>query len=129
MGEVILNYSPEHAVYHVTLDSYRTTDAIWISGTEGMPVCAAVKGVVTDITEELKTGLTVTMRISEEYSIRYGQLGTVTVKVGDVVEQGKQFATLGKPTKYYVKEGPSLYLQVLQGEKSINPMLYLQDAE
>lgn len=128
-GAVVLNYSVEHAVYHATLDSYRTNDAILIAGEEGMPVCAAVKGVVTEIQEELKTGTTVTMRISEEYSIRYGQLSKVEVKVGDVVEQGKSFAVLGKPSKYYTKEGPSLYLQVLKGDVPINPMLYLKGQE
>lgn len=128
-GAVILNYSMDHAIYHATLDSYRTNDAILIAGEEGMPVCAAVKGVVTEISEELKTGTTVTMRISEEYSIRYGHLEQVTVKVGDVVEQGKSFAVLGKPSKYYTKEGTCLYLQVLQGDKPVNPMLYLKGKE
>ena len=128
-GNVVLNYSADHAVYHATLDSYRTSDGILIHGEEGMPVCAAVKGVVTEITEELKTGTTVTMRISEEYSIRYGQLADVTVKVGDVVEQGEQFAVVGKPSKYYTKEGFCLYIQVLKGETPINPMLYLREEQ
>ena len=128
-GSVMLNYSADHAIYHATLDSYRTSDCILIGGEEGMPVRAAVKGVVTAVTEELKTGTTVTMRISEEYAIRYGQLADVTVKVGDVVEQGKQFAVLGKPSKYYTKEGSCLYIQVLKGETPVNPMLYLRNGE
>lgn len=128
-GSVVLNYSMDHAIYHATLDSYRTSDCILIGGEEGMPICAAVKGVVTDVKEELKTGTTVTMRISEEYSIRYGHLAEVTVKVGDMVEQGKQFAVLGKPSKYYKKEGSCLYIQVLKGETPVNPMLYLRDGE
>lgn len=128
-GSVMLNYSADHAIYHATLDSYRTSDCILIGGEEGMPVRAAVKGVVTSMTEELKTGTTVTMRISEEFSIRYGQLADVTVKVGDVVEQGKQFAVLGKPSKYYTKEGSCLYIQVLKGETPVNPMLYLRNGE
>ena len=119
----------EHAVYHVTLDSYRTSDGILIRGEEGMPVRAAVKGVVTDVTQDLKTGTTVTMRISEDYSIRYGQLAEVTVKVGNMVEQGEQFAVVGKPSKYYAKEGSCLYIQVLKGETPVNPMLYLRDEE
>ena len=128
-GAVVLNYSMDHAIYHATLDSYRTSDCILISGEEGMPICAAVKGVVTDVSEDRKTGTTVTMRISEEFSIRYGQLATVTVKVGDVVEQGKQFAVLGKPSKHYTKEGSCLYVQVLKGETPVNPMLYFKDGE
>ena len=128
-GNVVLNYSADHAIYHATLDSYRTSDCILIGGEEGMPVRAAVNGVVTSVTEELKTGTTVTMRISEDFSIRYGQLADVTVKVGDVVEQGKQFAVLGKPSKYYTKEGSCLYIQVLKGETPVNPMLYLRNGE
>ena len=128
-GSVVLNYSMDHAIYHATLDSYRTSDCILISGEEGMPICAAVKGVVTEVKEELKTGITVTMRISEEYSIRYGHLAEVTVKAGDVVEQGKQFAVLGKPSRYYKKEGSCLYVQMLKGETPVNPMLYLRDGE
>ena len=107
----------------------KVSHAYLISGEEGMPVRAAVKGVVTDVTEDLKTGTTVTMRISEDYSIRYGQLAEVTVKVGNMVEQGEQFAVVGKPSKYYTKEGSCLYIQVLKGENPVNPMLYLRDEE
>ena len=128
-GTVVLNYSMDHAVYHATLDSYRTSDCILIRGEEGMPVCAAVKGVVTEVKEERKTGTTVTMRISEEYTIRYGHLTDVKVKEGDVVEQGQQFAALGKPSKYYTKEGCCLYIQVLKGDTPVNPMLYFRDGE
>ena len=128
-GNVVLNYSTDHAIYHATLDSYRTSDCILIGGEEGMPVRAAVKGVVTAVTEQLKTGITVTMRISEEFSIRYGQLADVKVKEGDVVEQGQQFAVLGKPSKYYTKEGCCLYIQVLKGDTPVNPMLYFRDGE
>ena len=88
-----------------------------------------LKSIRRDVTEDLKTGTTVTMRISEDYSIRYGQLAEVTVKVGNMVEQGEQFAVVGKPSKYYTKEGSCLYIQVLKGDTPVNPMLYFRDGE
>lgn len=125
-GEALLAFSPDHAIYHKTLDSYRTSDYVLIGGVEGTHVVAAADGVVTAINEELKTGTTVTMRVSENHEIVYGMVADVTVKEGDYVDAGTVFATVAKPTRYYTEDGSGVYVQVLENGEAVNPMLFLQ---
>ena len=125
-GEALLSFSPDHAIYHKTLDSYRTSDAVYLESAEGTHVAAAADGIVTSVTEELKTGTTVTMRVSDEHEIVYGMLSDVTVKEGDFVDAGTVFATVGAPSRYYAEDGTGVYIQVLHKGEAVNPMLFLQ---
>lgn len=125
-GEALLSFSPDHAIYHKTLDSYRTSDAVYLESPQGTHVAAAADGVVTAVKEELKTGTTVTMRVSEDHEIVYGMLSDVTVKEGDFVDAGTVFATVAAPSRYYAEDGIGVYIQVLEKGEAVNPMLFLQ---
>lgn len=125
-GEALISFSPDHAVYHKTLDSYRTSDYVYLASEQGTHVAAAADGIVTAVTEELKTGTTVTMRVSEDYEIVYGMLSDVTVKEGDFVDAGTVFATVAAPTRYYAEDGTGVYVQVRNKGEAVNPMLFLQ---
>ena len=125
-GEAILSFSPDHAIYHKTLDSYRTSDAVYLESAQGAHVAAAADGVVMSVKEELKTGTTVTMRVSEDHEIVYGMLSDVSVKEGDFVDAGTVFATVAAPSRYYAEEGTGVYIQVLHKGEAVNPMLFLQ---
>lgn len=125
-GGALISFSPDHAIYHKTLDSYRTSDAVYLESAQGTHVAAAADGIVTAISEELKTGTTVTMRVSENHEIVYGMLSDVTVKEGDFVDAGTVFATVAAPTRYYVEDGTGVYVKVLENGEAVNPMLFLQ---
>lgn len=125
-GEALIPFSPDHAVYHKTLDSYRTSEYVLLGAEVGTHVSAAADGVVTSIKEELKTGTTVTMKVSADYEIVYGMLADVTVKEGDLVDAGTVFATVAEPTRYYVEDGSGTYIQVLFQGEPVNPMLFLR---
>lgn len=125
-GEALLSFSLDHAIYHKTLDSYRTSDAVYLESAQGTHVAAAADGIVTAITEELKTGTTVTMSVSEDHEIVYGMLSDVTVKEGDFVDAGTVFATVAAPSRYYAEDGTGVYIQVLEKGEAVNPMLFLQ---
>lgn len=125
-GETLISFSPDHAIYHKTLDSYRTSNYIYLGSEQGTHVAAAADGVVTSVKEDVRTGTTITMRVSEDHEIVYGLLSDVTVKEGDFVDAGTVFATVAEPTRYYVEEGSGVYIQVLEKGEAINPMLYLQ---
>lgn len=125
-GEALIPFSPDHAIYHKTLDSYRTSDYVLLGGEVGGHVTAAADGVVTSIKEELKTGTTVTMKVSADYEIIYGMVANVTVKEGDFVDAGTVFATIAEPTRYYGEDGSGVYVQVLEAGTPVNPMLFLK---
>ncbi len=120
-GEVVIPYSPDHGVFHLTLEQFSTSDAMVLSSTVGTEVKAAAKGVVTDISEDVRTGTTVTLALGNDTSLVYGQLEVADLKEGDVVEAGECIGTVTEPTRYYVVEGPNLYFQVLEGGESIDP--------
>ncbi len=125
-GNVIMNYSEDKGIYFATLCQYKCNPAVIIGAEEGAAVKSAAKGVITSISKNEETGLTVKMSIGDNYTLTYGQLKNVTVQKGDVVEQGADLGKIAKPTKYYVVEGPNLYFEVEQNKKTVNPMYLLK---
>ena len=125
-GNVIMNYSDDKMVYFATLGQYKINDAIMIGAEEGTKVLSAAKGVVTNISENEETGVTLEMSIGGDYNLTYGQLKDLTVKKGDTVNAGQLIGHIAKPSKYYVVEGSNLYFKVTQDGKPVNPMYLLK---
>lgn len=124
-GNVILNYSMDHVIYHPTLNSYRTNPAILIGAEAGTPVTAAARGIVLEVADDPVTGITVTMDIGDGYTLVYGQLTDVTVTSGDLVEAGASVGVIAVPSRYYTLEGSNLYFQVWKEDETMNPLLLL----
>ncbi len=124
-GNVILNYSMDQSVYFPTLKQYRYNPAIVIESAEGSPVCAAARGQVIHIEEKEETGTTLIMDLGNDYRVTYGQLKDVCVTAGKVVEAGEVIGYVSAPSRYYSVEGPNLYLQMVRGNQTTNPMEYL----
>ncbi|NLK27826.1 MAG: M23 family metallopeptidase [Clostridiales bacterium] len=127
-GNVIMNYSMDHTIYHATLMLYKCNPAVIIDAEVGTEVKAAAKGIVTKVEWNEETGHTVTTAIGDGYSLIYGQLDedSLKVKVGDKLNEGEVIGAIAKPTKYYSVEGSNLYFMVLKDEKTVNPMLLLR---
>ena len=127
-GNVIMNYSMDHTIYHHTLMLYKCNPAIILGADVGTEVKAAAQSVVTNIEWNEETGHTVTTAIGDGYSLVYGQLDeeTLNVEVGDRLDEGEVIGTVAEPTKYYTVEGSNLYFKVLQDDKTVNPMLLLR---
>lgn len=128
-GEVVIPYSPDHGVFHFTLEQFSTSDAVVLSSVVGAEVKAAAKGVVTAIEEDERIGTTVTLAVGNNISLVYGQLAIGDLREGDIVEAGECIGTIAEPTRYYIVEGPNLYFQVLEGEESLDPTLLFTDTQ
>lgn len=120
-GNVVIPYSPDHGVFHYTLEQFGTSDAVVLSSSVGTEVKAAAKGVVTSIVEDYRTGTTVTLAVGNDTTLVYGQMNLDGLTEGDVVEAGDCIGTVAEPTRYYVVEGPSLYFKVIEGEETLDP--------
>lgn len=125
-GNVLMNYSMDHSIYFQTLGQYKVNPAIILDGEVGTKVLSAAKGVVSEISTNEETGLTITTSIGNGYSLVYGQIDSAQVKVGDTVLEGETIGCIAEPTKYYVVEGSNLFFQVFKDDKTINPMVLLK---
>ncbi len=126
VGDVILKYSMDKSIYFKTLAQYKCNPAVVIAAKEGSEVLSAGKCVVTDISENEETGVTLTATLGGGYEAVYGQLKNVKAKVGDTIEKGSVIGEIAKPTKYYVEEGSNLYFKVLEDGKPVDPLLLLE---
>ncbi len=125
-GDVIMKYSMNNSIYFATLAQYKCNPAIVISCEENTPVKAAADCMVTSIEEGGETGLTVCTSVGDSYTVKYGQLKDVSVTVGDRLQEGDTLGKIAKPSKYYSVEGANLYFQILENNKSIDPLLLLR---
>lgn len=125
-GKVILPYSMETTVYFKTLDQYQCNPGMLISSGSGSTVKNAFWGKVTEVTSDNIYGNMVTIYLGNDYSIVYGQLDTVYVKEGDYVKAGQSVGTIGKPTDSFAEEGSHLFFQMLDGEGTIDPMMFIE---
>lgn len=125
-GDVILPYSMETTVYFKTLDQYQCNPGMLIAAGNGTTVKNAYLGKVTDVTSDNVYGNLVTLYIGNDYSIVYGQLDTIYVKEGDYVKAGESIGTIGNPTDSFTEEGSHLFFQMLEGEKPIDPVMFIE---
>lgn len=119
--EVLIPFSMDSGVYFETLDHYKRSKAMVISAPEGTAVTACAEGKVVKIFQDSEFGHAVTMELGDGYEITYGQLRDIQVALGSYVNAGDSFATVDKTTKYYVREGDNLYLQLAVNGTAVDP--------
>jgi murein DD-endopeptidase MepM/ murein hydrolase activator NlpD len=127
IGEVIMDYSMDSAVYHETMQQYRYSPALIIAANEGDVVTAAVDAKVTDIYSDAQTGKTISFDIGGGYELTYGQLENVQVNVGDTVSAGDIVANVASPTIYYSEEGCNIYYKLTHDGEPVDPLFREKD--
>ena len=125
-GNVILDYSMDSTVYFATLEQYKYNPAILIQSEVNTPVFAATDGIVTEISSDEEIGNYVVMELGNDYTLQYGQLKALEVSVGEEVNTGDIIGYISEPSKYFVTEGSHLYLKMMNGETSVDPLDYIQ---
>ena len=124
-GTILLDYSMDKTIYFPTLDQYKCNPALVIQGNAGQSVLSAADGKVTGLETLEETGLTMTMDIGDGYELIYGQLQDAAVQEGSYVKAGELLGYLAEPSRYYSKEGCSLYFEVKKDGTSVDPKTLL----
>lgn len=124
-GQVLLDYSMDHTIYHPTLDLYKYSKGIAIQSSVGSPVMAASNGTVASIEEMSETGTTIVLDLGNGYQSVYGQLKDLNVVVGQTIPKGTILGYVNEPTKYYTEEGSNLYFAMSKDGTPIDPIQYL----
>ena len=122
-GSVSRSFSGETLVYSATLGDWRTHNGVDIVCTVGTEVRSMGNGVVTDISDEGLTGMTVTVEHEGGYTAVYANLDSdVPLKNGDNVKTGDVVGKVGKTMVTEVGEQEHLHLEVMKNGKLIDPM-------
>lgn len=122
VGEVLLDYSMDKAVYHKTMQQYRYSPALVLAAAEGTVITAATDGIVTSVYYDAQTGNTVTFDVGDGYELTYGQLEEIAVAEGDRVSAGDMVGKVAAPTIYYSEEGPNVYFKLTKDGTPIDPL-------
>ncbi len=125
-GQILMDYSPEAAIYDNTLEQYRTTDSICISAALGSEVEAGADGTVTSITKDNENGVTVSVDHGNGWCSTYSQLqDNLAVSEGQAIYKGDKIGLVAEPTKYSVAMGPHIEFSVFKNDEATDPKLVL----
>ncbi|MCD8038503.1 MAG: M23 family metallopeptidase [Lachnospiraceae bacterium] len=122
VGEVLIDYSMDKAVYYETMQQYRYSPALVLAAAEGTVITAAAEGIVTDVYYDARTGNTVVFDLGNGYELTYGQLTDIAVETGDRVSEGDMVGKVAAPTVYYSEEGSNVYFKLTKDGTPINPL-------
>ncbi len=122
VGEVLIDYSMDKAVYFETMQQYKYSPALVLAADEGATVTAAADALVTSVCYDTQTGNTVTFDLGDGYELTYGQLTDIEVNVGDRVSAGDLVGKVAAPTIYYSEEGSNIYFKLTKDGTPIDPL-------
>lgn len=122
VGNILMDYSMDQAVYFKTLNQYRYNPAIMIEATSGEPITAAADGMVVGIHDDLESGGTICFDLGDGYELTYGQLENFMVKEGEYVSQGQIVGYIAEPSIFFSKEGTHLYFALTKDGRPVDPM-------
>lgn len=122
VGDVIMDYSMDKAIYHTTMQQYRYNPALIVAAGEGQDITAAADGTVTDIYYDAQTGNTVCFDLGNGYVLTYGQLTDISVESGQKVSAGDIIGKVAKPTIYYTEEGSNIYYKLTKDGVPVDPL-------
>ncbi len=122
IGDVLLDYSMDKAVYHTTMQQYRYNPSLVVAATEGQDITAAAGGIVSDVYYDSQTGNTIRFDLGNGYMLTYGQLDSIALNPGDRVSAGDIVGKVAKPTIYYTEEGTNIYYKLTKDGKPVDPL-------
>ncbi len=126
LGEIVMDYSIDKAIFDVTLEQYRTNDSISISAAKGSDVISSADGTVADIYTDTENGTTVVIDHGNGWQTTYSQLEKETaVSKGDTVTSGQKIGTVSSPSLYSVLLGDHIDFSVAQNGNTVDPKTVL----
>ncbi len=122
VGEVLLDYSMDKAVYFATMQQYRYNPSVVIAAKPGDAITAAADAMVKKIYNDAQTGNTILFDLGGGYELTYGQLTDITVKEGQQVKAGDLVGKVAEPTIFYTVEGSNVYFKMTKDGEPVNPL-------
>ena len=125
-GTTYTEFSEDTLVYSKTLDQWSTHNGIDIKAEEGSPVRAAMDGVVEELVNDPRLGLTIIINHGGKTYTKYSNLSTLDlVSINQDVKKGDVISGVGKTALYEIADDPHLHFEVIKEGKNIDPKKYL----
>ena len=124
-GEIVIDYNMDNTIYFKTLNQYKCSPGILISGKVNDEVKSSARGQVKKVSNNEEIGNFVVMSLGDGYEMTYGCLKDIQVSEGQVLVGGTLLGYVNDPTKYYVEEGSGVYLKMTKDDKPVNPRYHL----
>ncbi len=125
-GNIVLDYNMESTIYFPTLDQYKCNPGLVIQSEVSAPVYAPANARVTEAGANEEIGNYLVLDLGNDYSVTCGQLKELAAVKGEYLTKGQLLGYVAEPTKYYTVEGSNLYLKMQHGEKTVDPLDYLE---
>lgn len=126
VGEILLDYSMDRAIYFPTMQQYRYNPSIVIAAEKGETITAAANATVEKIYYDAKTGNSVRFDLGNGYKLVYGQLEDIVLEEGQQVKAGDIVGNVAAPTIYYSEEGTNVYFALTKDGEPVNPLEQMQ---
>lgn len=128
-GEIINDYS-DTPVFSTTLNRYSSHMAIDFSASEGASVYAVYAGTVSNVTNSITKGVTVTIDHGNDLYTVYNSLESIEdIQIGEVVKQGDVIGYVSTTNKQESADGPHLHFEVIESGNYVDPEKYLNLGE
>ena len=110
--------------FGMRVDPFRNRPS-WHSGIDihaawDSPIRAPASGEVVLAGQEPGYGTSVDLKISENWTLRFAHLSTLSVEVGDKIDAGDMIGEIGSTGRAM---GPHLHLEARHGDKRYDPVL------
>lgn len=126
-GKVLIKHTKENLIYSKTLDQWTTHNGIDIGAKRGEPVRAAFDGIVTDVYNDTKYGITIVIKHDNGLETRYSNLSTVEMaKKGLIVKTKDVISGIGNTSLFEAGEEDHLHFEIFEAGKSVDPLKYLE---
>ncbi len=117
----------ENPLYSVTMDDWRSHEAIDITCQEGENVYAAEKGTVTKVGIDSLMGVYIRIDHQNGFETIYSNLHPeTTVCEGQEINKEHQIGYVGSTSILEQEESPHLHFELLKDGKRVNPTEYIK---
>lgn len=125
-GQVSFGYASDKLVYSKTLDEWRTHSGIDIAADRGTTVKSVADGVISDIKNDPRYGITVIVDHKNGLKTVYSNLSSnEMVSFNQKVKQGDIIGVIGNTALFETAEESHLHFEVLKDNETVDPTLYL----
>ncbi|MDQ2087771.1 M23 family metallopeptidase [Herbivorax sp. ANBcel31] len=125
-GDIILEFAIDKLVYSKTLNEWRAHTGVGISSERGTPVKVVADGVVSNIKNDPRLGITIIVEHSKDLKTVYANLASgEMVTPNQKVERGEVIGSVGNTASFKAADPSHLHFEVLKENQPVDPIKFL----